>query len=263
MESESAQVKKPTTSHSPPDDDCHDPEIAIHPNSCTDSDSDSDDDHGSSASTSSPPRSKIPKPPTQPPPSQEMERYRIPPSVFERNKSSTPADWSAASNESLFSIHMGNMSFANNESWRSGELGPPTASTSDQMFCYSAHSSAGGAADMRSRELGIAEATMLEVIKENESRSQPSTPTLSEVRNTRRSAGSNQSNMSFAFSIAGGDTERIPRSASSNHQPPPQKSQPNTSPEPQPDVQTPAEKEKETKTQSRWCFCFPCCSYCL
>lgn len=261
MESESAEVKKTT---SPPDKhDHHLPEIAIHPNSSDQApppDSDSDDDHGSSASTtasaSSPPHSKTPKPPTQPPPNQEMERYRIPPSVFERNKSSTPADWSAASNESLFSIHMGNMSFANNDSWRSGELGPPTASTSDQMFCYSAHSSAGGAADMRSRELGIAEATMLEVIKENEGRSQPS-PTLSEVRNTRRSAGSNQSNMSFAFSIAGGDAERIPRSVSSNHHKPPQ-TQPVTSP----DVQTPAAKEKETKTQSRWCFCFPCCSYC-
>ncbi|KAH6807727.1 hypothetical protein C2S51_028835 [Perilla frutescens var. frutescens] len=256
MESQSSELNKTT---SPPDKhDHHVPKIE------NNSDSNSDSD---SSTASSPPRhshrpDNIPKPPTQPPPNQEMERfptaYRIPPSVFERNKSSTPADWSGASNESLFSIHMGNMSFANNDnySWRSGELGPPTASTSEQMFCYSAHSSAGGAADMRSRELGLAEATMLEVIKENEARSPP--PSASEVRNTRRSAGSNQSNMSFAFSVAGGDTERIPRSASSNQQP-------TTKPEPHesPDVETPAPKEKEApKTQSKWLFCFPCCSYC-
>lgn len=176
------------------------------------SDDDDDDDCSSASSVASSPSYKSRKPPkpeaTQPPANQEMERspseYRIPASVFERDKSSAPGDWSVASNESLFSIHMGNMSFTNDHfMWRSGELGPPPAvaapSTSEQMFCYSAHSSAGGAADMRSRELGIAEATMLEVIKENEGRPQPALTT--EARNARRSAGSNHSNMSFAFSV--------------------------------------------------------------
>lgn len=142
-------------------------------------------------------------PAIQAPPNQEMEAYRIPASVFERNKSSTPADWSAASNESLFSIHMGNMSFAANDNqWKSGELAASDAaarlSTSDLMFGYAGQASAGATADTRCRELGIAEATMLEVIKENEGRSRGSS--LSEVRNTHRSPGSNQSNMSFAFS---------------------------------------------------------------
>lgn len=54
-------------------------------------------------------------PPTQmmvrndPPP---PDAYRIPSSVFERTKSNAPMEWSVASNESLFSIHMGNNSFS-------------------------------------------------------------------------------------------------------------------------------------------------------
>lgn len=53
---------------------------------------------------------------TESPPIQTMERseydpMRIPSSVFEGNKSTTPMEWSVASNESLFSIHLGNNSF--------------------------------------------------------------------------------------------------------------------------------------------------------
>ncbi|GMH21914.1 hypothetical protein Nepgr_023757 [Nepenthes gracilis] len=67
----------------------------------------------------------------QSPPVQVMEQssessaYRIPSSVFARNKSGTPMEWSVTSNESLFSIHMGNMSFTREQfSWmlKSGEL---------------------------------------------------------------------------------------------------------------------------------------------
>lgn len=61
------------------------------------------------------------------PPTQVMEReskYRIPSSVFARTKSNAPVDWSVASNESLFSIQMGNMSFIKEDFfWKSGELG--------------------------------------------------------------------------------------------------------------------------------------------
>ncbi|KAJ1402805.1 hypothetical protein SESBI_27797 [Sesbania bispinosa] len=44
-------------------------------------------------------------------------KYRIPSHVFSRDKSGT--QWSTASNESLFSIQMGNMSFSNDTSWLS------------------------------------------------------------------------------------------------------------------------------------------------
>ncbi|KAH7684978.1 hypothetical protein IHE45_04G011100, partial [Dioscorea alata] len=57
--------------------------------------------------------------PIQSPPMQAMSRSdgnpdpnRIPSSVFERTKSTTPMEWSVASNESLFSIHLGNNSFS-------------------------------------------------------------------------------------------------------------------------------------------------------
>uniref|UniRef100_A0A803L9J7 Uncharacterized protein n=1 Tax=Chenopodium quinoa TaxID=63459 RepID=A0A803L9J7_CHEQI len=65
------------------------------------------------------------------PPVQVMERpaetsgYRIPSYVFATTKSSHP-EWSTTSNESLFSIHTGNMSFTRDQfSWllKSGELG--------------------------------------------------------------------------------------------------------------------------------------------
>jgi hypothetical protein len=72
----------------------------------------------------------------QSPPVQAMSRAsdecpdprRIPSSVFSRSKSSTPADWSVTSNESLFSINVGNASFSKDHFFmygRSGELSNP------------------------------------------------------------------------------------------------------------------------------------------
>ncbi|XP_017970274.1 PREDICTED: hornerin isoform X1 [Theobroma cacao] len=67
---------------------------------------------------------------TQSPPIQVMDRqeeydpYRIPSAVFARSKSTTPVDWSIASNESLFSIQVGNNSFSRDHilNLKSGEL---------------------------------------------------------------------------------------------------------------------------------------------
>ena len=53
---------------------------------------------------------------------------RIPSSVFERSKSTTPTDWSVASNESLFSISVGNTSFSKDHLFlygKSGDMGNP------------------------------------------------------------------------------------------------------------------------------------------
>ncbi|KAG8080921.1 hypothetical protein GUJ93_ZPchr0007g3315 [Zizania palustris] len=52
---------------------------------------------------------------------------RIPSSVFARSKSTTPTDWSVTSNESLFSINVGNASFSKDHLFlygKTGELGP-------------------------------------------------------------------------------------------------------------------------------------------
>ena len=65
--------------------------------------------------------------PTVIPPIQVMDRSggydpsRIPSSVFERNTS--PLEWSVASNESLFSLNVGNASFSRENALTFGELG--------------------------------------------------------------------------------------------------------------------------------------------
>ncbi|KAL4639732.1 hypothetical protein ACB092_03G239100 [Castanea dentata] len=71
--------------------------------------------------------------PTQSPKIQVMDRSvgydpsRIPRSVFETSKSTMPMDWSVASNDSLFSLHVGNNSFSKDHmflfgDFKSGEL---------------------------------------------------------------------------------------------------------------------------------------------
>ncbi|KAF4396325.1 hypothetical protein G4B88_019125 [Cannabis sativa] len=78
---------------------------------------------------------------------QTMERFgggydpkRIPSSVFEISKTTTPMEWSAASNESLFSIHVGNSSFSrdnlfayNDSVAKSGEL----TKSGDELVMFS------------------------------------------------------------------------------------------------------------------------------
>ncbi|KAK4257257.1 hypothetical protein QN277_006870 [Acacia crassicarpa] len=72
-----------------------------------------------------------PGPAIQKPPVQVMERadqgpgtpsaYRIPSHVFARTNTGAP-EWSLPSNESLFSIHMGNMSFSRELEWLNSEM---------------------------------------------------------------------------------------------------------------------------------------------
>ena len=53
---------------------------------------------------------------------------RIPSSIFARSKSTSPTDWSVTSNESLFSINVGNASFSKDHFFlygKSGELSNP------------------------------------------------------------------------------------------------------------------------------------------
>ncbi|XP_048603620.1 uncharacterized protein BNAC02G22810D [Brassica napus] len=90
----------------------------------------------SSSSSSSSSCSSIetePRLDNQSPPTQIMERctnnatstppYRIPPHVFEITTSTAPAEWSTLSNESLFSIHMGDNTFTEEiDYFKSGEL---------------------------------------------------------------------------------------------------------------------------------------------
>ncbi|KAK4752522.1 hypothetical protein SAY87_021320 [Trapa incisa] len=83
--------------------------------------------------------------------------YRIPSSVFARTKSTSPQEWSITSNESLFSIQMGNISFNNDLYWicNSEELGksggdrPFRCTTLSQMDCSSNHQPLGGRSSQR------------------------------------------------------------------------------------------------------------------
>ncbi|RZC59974.1 hypothetical protein C5167_021733 [Papaver somniferum] len=63
--------------------------------------------------------------------------YRIPSSVFSRSKSTTPQEWSVASNESLFSIHVGNNSFSREQMaflGKSGELVYPLTKSGELVY---------------------------------------------------------------------------------------------------------------------------------
>ncbi|KAF5449515.1 hypothetical protein F2P56_029951 [Juglans regia] len=81
--------------------------------------------------------------PTQSPQVQVMNRSggydpnRIPSSVFARSKSTTPMEWSVASNESLFSLHIGNASFSKDHVFLFGDLKPEELIKSDELFALS------------------------------------------------------------------------------------------------------------------------------
>ncbi|GER40155.1 presenilin-2 [Striga asiatica] len=189
--------------------------------------------------------------------------HRIPSSVFARTTSSgAGADWSVASNESLFSIH--GASFRNSHViGQSGELaGGPTERElilSDHIFSYPVRQPRCTEA-MRSRELGRAEATMKEVIQESESH-QHYVATLAETSKTTRT-----STKSFAFSIKAGDSPKdassvpeahvrcqsqmvLPKADDRSAPQPSTNSDPKANPAPPPSL-----------ARTRWPSCFSCCS---
>ncbi|XWS34194.1 hypothetical protein CRYUN_Cryun21dG0019600 [Craigia yunnanensis] len=90
---------------------------------------------------------------------EEFDPYRIPSAVFARSKSTTPMDWSIASNESLFSIQVGNNSFSRDHilSLKSGEL-----FKSDEFIALSPSPVAPAVdTDKKSAELDKNEATLV------------------------------------------------------------------------------------------------------
>lgn len=81
--------------------------------------------------------------PTESPAIQMMDRSggydpsRIPSSVFARSKSNIELEWSVASNESLFSLHLGNNSFSRDHILTLGDFGKPEATKSGELFGFS------------------------------------------------------------------------------------------------------------------------------
>lgn len=126
----------------------------------------------------------------QSPPVQVMERpgegktpeYKLPSYVFARTSTTAPMEWSVTSNESLFSIHMGNMSFTGDQLYylgKSGELGKPGDPSISPLIDFSSNQppprekskETGQKTGTLDEGLGATEAkaaeTMREVIREN------------------------------------------------------------------------------------------------
>ncbi|KAJ7978735.1 Homeobox-like protein [Quillaja saponaria] len=241
---------------------------------------------------------------TQHPPVQVMERpedlassssYRIPSHVFARTKSTTPMEWSVTSNESLFSIHVGNMSFSRDQQYllgRSGELYKPGDTTmSDQLSDFSstapplsrssdisqgtanlnetsrvteAKAAEAKAAKAREAEAKAAE-TMREVIRENiENRMKENVEQMekSPIHSARISQNSDGSTKSFAFSALTGDAEKAFSPKVGEEKPKqPVQSQPRTPKETpvENEAQTPKSTSNATQTQNKsWFSCFSC-----
>ncbi|PON70539.1 hypothetical protein PanWU01x14_079130 [Parasponia andersonii] len=168
---------------------------------------------------------------TQFPPTQVMERpadsnssgYRIPSYVFARTKSTAPMEWSTTSNESLFSIHMGNMSFNRDQLlWlgKSGELGKPgDLSMSGPLMDVSSYqpplsnnSNRPAQIGQNSSQVNEAKAaeTMREVIRESadnrDREDDASSPVKEGYPSSRISRHADDSTKSFAFPILTGES---------------------------------------------------------
>ncbi|KAH7529520.1 hypothetical protein FEM48_Zijuj05G0192700 [Ziziphus jujuba var. spinosa] len=238
---------------------------------------------------------------TQSPPVQMMERpgdantpeYKLPSYVFARTSTTAPMEWSVTSNESLFSIHMGNMSFTGDQLYflgKSGELGKPGDPSVSPLIDYSSNqppprekstAETGQKSGNLDEGLGATEAkaaeTMREVIRENAENQKKEDEflakgaTVSAVASpsgTSPSASlshhSEGSTKSFAFPILSGDDEKNLSMRSGvqkqTHQHTPTQSQPVTPKE------TPAEapnpKAATNVPPAKWLSCFSCCPFC-
>ncbi|PQP92655.1 uncharacterized protein Pyn_26966 [Prunus yedoensis var. nudiflora] len=160
--------------------------------------------------------------PTESPTVQMMERSggydpcRIPSSVFARSKSNKEMEWSVASNESLFSIHLGNNSFSRDHIFLLGDLSKSgELYKSGELFGLSPHPppipeleiESNGIEEVReSGAEGMADETVKDTARTNaedhsEGRVPPPTVSFKSHSLSRRSDGSGASTRSFAFPI--------------------------------------------------------------
>lgn len=214
---------------------------------------------------------------TQFPPVQVMERpgdptpvtYRIPSHVFARTKSTAPVDWSIHSNESLFSIHMGNMSFTNEQLFwlsKSGELGKPGEAPISGTFIdlSSNQPPTNQLTDIAQKKSslnegsGRNEATATETkrgdTKENEEYETKESPALAKRVShlSSLSTHSDASTQSFAFPLLIGDREKVDSIKIPAEK---QKQQPESQPQSSTAISIMA-------AQKRWLSCFSCCAFC-
>lgn len=209
---------------------------------------------------------------TQSPPNQvmgksdEQGQYRIPAYVFTRTKSTTPMEWSVASNESLFSIHVGNTSFSRDHGVlldRSGDLSNLPSPT--EAFSNSQTVDNSSKKDLEFGEglehSTLTEAANAETMKEimratvderNKTESLANMGNHHSLCNFHHSDGSSSSNRSFAFPILTDGKNRSVKVNSEQvlHQPQPQQEDPQVF------------KETPKSAATRWFPCFTCCPFC-
>ncbi|PRQ40641.1 hypothetical protein RchiOBHm_Chr4g0438271 [Rosa chinensis] len=208
--------------------------------------------------------------PTESPAVQMMERYggydpyRIPSSVFDTSNVSNKEilEWSAASNESLFSLHLGNSSFSRDHILMLSDLGPtksselleisprtppPVVETEMSRIEEGRESAAEEVADANIKDTEHASA-------ENHSEGRvppaPKSPSLAHSRHSDGSGLSGTSTRSFAFPILTDGTKnslKLPGDSEEQR------------PEPPPPPASRTKKSKKKKT--RWLPCFSC-SWC-
>ncbi|CAL9783105.1 unnamed protein product [Musa acuminata subsp. burmannicoides] len=187
----------------------------------------------------------------QSPPVQVMERLdvpdtgRIPSSIFTRDRSTmTPMEWSVASNESLFSIHVGTCSFSRDHlilMGRSGEF-TPIDSGSPVESCRLT-SAFPGSVPVGNEGAGA----MKGADQEEQLYSTSEGAKLSTRLSHRSDSGSASSFQSFAFPVLTGKGSSSSMMVEHGH--PLQ-------------TDTPKEEEAAAAGENKWCPCFSCCSSC-
>ncbi|KAK7304696.1 hypothetical protein VNO77_42582 [Canavalia gladiata] len=206
-------------------------------------------------------------------------RYKFPSHVFARHKSNT--QWSTASNESLFSIQMGNMSFSSEMVWlsKSGDMDkigdansssafpnnqqpplPPHPQTSPTKFNNISQITAKQHEGSKVTEEQAAE-TMREVIMENSVKKQNTikgdlTAVVEATASHNHPHHSNGSTTSFAFDVfTDGDKNLSSKRGEDKKKQQKQPESPKVTPD---EAQNP--KSTPNASQNKWLSCFSCCS---
>ncbi|XP_022736462.1 uncharacterized protein LOC111289572 [Durio zibethinus] len=215
---------------------------------------------------------------------------RIPAHIFSRTSTAGPTEWSVASNESLFSIHMGNTSFSADQLrciTKSGELGytidytlsGPLADIPSNCQTPTKNSTeiTNKSGNLNEGRYGVTEAaaaeTMREVLMEKESQQKENIAKESPHYRSI-SQHSDASVKSFAFPILTGDADKSTKIKNQLSRPSTPKATSETLPEtPKPQSPPGTPKPETAKSQTpkatqnagkkRWFSCFSCCPFCF
>ncbi|RHN63730.1 hypothetical protein MtrunA17_Chr4g0061481 [Medicago truncatula] len=224
---------------------------------------------------------KIKGPEIQNPPIQLMERpsenvtnaqYVFPSHVFARNNTNAPVEWSTASNESLFSIYMGNTSFSSELAcFKSSDLDKSgDVCMSDQYIASPNHQPpvpvnkfnaiSKGTAELHEEGLKVTEAkaaeTMREVIMESSQTTKYVVKKEDKKSNSRHQ--SHGSTGSYAFKTSKDGDKSVSSKGVGENNTPNMKSEQNEKTEEVDQTQ----KSNTDAPPNRWLSCFSCCTFC-